>query len=180
MSEHSNNSNMPNAHNPPIPLTPAQRAAKQKKFLKVYRESGNIKYSCKVAGINRSTYRYWKEHDAAFAALLPDADEDANNTLEYAAYDRAVNGVESFVVSQGKLVYEEIPVLDKNGEQERENGTGRLVYKRGKAIVERKYSDTLLITLLKARMPEKYKDRQQHEHMGQNGGPVQVHVFLPE
>ncbi len=28
--------------------------------------------------------------------------------------------------------------------------------------------------LLKARRPEKYKERQSHEHSGPNGGPIQV------
>lgn len=35
-------------------------------------------------------------------------------------------------------------------------------------------SDTLLIFLLKARRPDKYKDRATHELTGKGGGPVQI------
>jgi len=175
----SHDSNMPTARPKRGPLAEEQRARKQARFLKAYRESGNIKYSCKKAAIDRSTYYAWRDSDEAFKAALSEAQEEADDTLEYAAYDRAVQGVPSYVVSQGKLVYEEFPVLDENGEQQRDE-LGRLIVKRGDPIIERKYSDSLLTTLLKARMPEKYKDRQQHEHTGDGGGPIQVHVFLPD
>ena len=123
----------------PIPLTSEQRKVAQALFLEAYRESANVKYSCQVAHINRVTFYRWKANDKAFAALLAEAEPDACDTLEYAAYERAVKGIESYVVSQGKLVYDP----------------------DGKPLVERKYSDTLLITLLKARIPEKYRDKQQ-------------------
>lgn len=35
-------------------------------------------------------------------------------------------------------------------------------------------SDTLLIFLLKARRPEKFRDNVKHEHTGRNGGPIQT------
>jgi hypothetical protein len=159
------------------PLTPEQRVLKQSRFLKAYRESGNVKYSCKSAGINRSTYYEWRDHDEAFKVQLPDANEDANDTLEYAAYDRAVRGVESYVVSMGRVVYEDILDLNEDGSQKL-NKHGEPLTKRGKPIIERKYSDSLLVTLLKARMPEKYKDKQHVEHSGPNGAPMQ-HQSIP-
>lgn len=138
------------------PLAPDQRAKKQEKFLKMYRETANIKYSCAYAGVNRQTFYDWRDHDAEFAARLPDANEDANDTLEFAAHDRAVNGVVSYVVSQGKLVY----------------GPDN------KPLVERKYSDSLLTLLLKARLPAKYKEQKQLEVSGPDGGPIQhVEVY---
>jgi hypothetical protein len=142
------------------PLTPEQRITKQMRFLRVFRESGNIKASCKAAGIHRSTYYDWRDHDEAFKAELPDASEDANDTLEFAAYDRAVRGVESHVVSMGRVVYEEEQARDKSGNPLLDSND-RPIMLRGKPIIERKYSDALLTTLLKARMPEKYKDKQQ-------------------
>lgn len=143
------------AHNTQ-PLTPEQRVRKQARFLKAFRETANIKFSCKYAGINRQTYYNWRDNDAEFAALLPDANADADDTLEYAAHDRAVNGVESYVISQGKLVY----------------GPDK------KPLIERKYSDGLLTTLLKARMPHKYKDQSKVEHSGPGGGPLQHNVEI--
>lgn len=142
------------------PLSPEQRKRKQQRFLKVYRDTANVKASCKAAGISRQTFYNWRDNDEEFSAELPDAEEDANDTLEYAAYDRAVLGVETYVVSQGRIVYEEIPVFDAFGEQVLDD-KGNPVTKRGKPLIERKYSDSLLITRLKARMPEKYREKQQ-------------------
>jgi hypothetical protein len=156
------------------PLTPEQRAKKQERFLKAYRETANIKHACKVAGISRQTYLNWKATDEVFKAQLPDADEEANDTLELAAYDRAVKGVPSFVVSQGRMVYEETPVFDEETGEQKLDKKGRRVFLLGKPLIERKYSDALLITLLKARMPEKYKDRTTQEHTGKDGGPINV------
>ena len=38
-------------------------------------------------------------------------------------------------------------------------------------------SDTLLIFMLKARRPEKFKDRQSHEHSGPGGGPIEARAM---
>jgi hypothetical protein len=160
------------AHKRGGPLTPEQRAKKQARFLKAFSESGNIKYSCKVAGITRQTYYDWKANDPEFAAQLEEAKFEACDTLEYAAYERAVKGVESYVVSMGRVVYEDVPALDENGKPKLDKH-GEPIMRRGKPIKERKFSDTLLQTLLKANMPEKYKDKQAIEHTGKDGGPME-------
>ncbi|SRR5258708_1976952 len=157
------------------PHTPEQRAKKQQSFLKFYRECANIKASCKAAGINRQTFYNWRDNDPEFAAQLPEADKEADDTAEFALYDRAVKGIESYVVSQGKIVYEDIPLLNKDGTPKLDQ-YGEQTYMHGKALKERKYSDGLLTTLLKARMPEKYKEKQQTEHIGPGGGPVQMRM----
>lgn len=153
------------------PMSPPQRERKQTRFLKAYRESGNIKHSCKVAGINRQTYYNWRDHDEAFQAELPDAREDACDTLEFAAYDRAVQGIPRKVVSMGRVVYEEIPVLDEEGKPKL-NKQEEPIVRHGKPLIEREYSDSLLITLLKGNLPKKYKDKV--ELVGKNDGPVQT------
>jgi hypothetical protein len=151
-----------------------QTERRQARFLKAYRESGNIKASCKAAGIARSTFYEWRGSDEAFKAQLPDAKEDACDTLEFAAYERAVKGVESYVVSMGRIVYEEIPVLDEESKP-RLNKDGGQIMLRGKPIMERKYSDSLLTTLLKANLPRKYKDKV--ELTGKDDGPL---AFITE
>lgn len=152
-------------------LTPEeQRTRKQDRFLKAYRESGNIKASCKAAGIHRSTYYAWRDHDEVFQVRLPDAIEDACDTLEYAAYERAVKGIEVPLMSMGRVVYEEIPDLDKEGKPLTDKH-GQPLMKRGKMLTERKYSDSLLTTLLKANLPKKYKDKV--EHVGKDDGPIE-------
>lgn len=179
MSEQDNSisSNAQNAHNAPIPLTEKQRAVKQQKFLKALGEHGVVKYACKYAGINRSTYKYWKDHYPDFAALLPDTFSDRNDTLEYAAYNQAVDGVPSYVVNQGRIVYHEVPIMNEDGTPKLDKN-GNEVMKRGKPIIERKYAPNLLITLLKANMPEKYKDKASFEHTGKDGGPLQHSIEI--
>lgn len=154
-----------NTHKAPVPLTQKQREAKQQKFLNVYSEVGVVKYACKAAGINRSTYKYWRDHDEAFRTRLLEAKEEANDTLEHAAYEQAVTGIYEPIVSMGQPVYEQIPVLDKNGEPELDS-RGRPKMKRGKMLMKRVLAPSLLQTLLKANMPEKYKDKQHLEHSG--------------
>src|SRR5579859_5519071 len=97
----SDNSDISNARKPG-PLTPEQAAKKQARFLSFYRNSGNIKFSCKYAGIARSTFYEWRDTDEAFKALVAAAEPDVDDTLDMAAHERAVNGVPSYVVSQGK------------------------------------------------------------------------------
>jgi hypothetical protein len=140
-----------------------QTERKQARFLKAYRESCNIKASCKVAGINRQTFYNWRDHDEAFKAQLPDAKEDGCDALEFAAYERAVKGVEI-------VTYEEVIDLDKDGKV-RLDDLGEPVMRRSKRIVERKYSDALLIRLLMANLPKKYKDKV--EHTGKDDGPIE-------
>lgn len=140
------------------PMKPDERKKAQEKFLKAYGELGIIKYACRVAKINRKTFYDWKQNDPEFAALLPDTTDDANDTLEYAAYVQAVEGTDEPALSMGRLVYEEELVLDEDGNPVLDK-KGRPITKRGKQIMIKKYSPQLLITLLKARMPEKYKDK---------------------
>ncbi len=147
------------------PLTPEQRARKQQIFLKAYGEHGVVKYACKAAGVSRQTYKNWRDTDEAFKAQLPEAREEVCDTLEHAAYEQAVVGVFEPLVSMGQPVYEQIPVLDSQGEPELDS-KGRPKMKRGAMLTRRVLSATLLQTLLKANMPEKYKDKQQVEHSG--------------
>lgn len=155
------------------PLTPGERIKKQERFLKAMGEHGTVKFACKYAGISRQTYKNWRDTDEAFKAQLPDAELERNDTLEYSAFSQAVDGVPSYVVSQGKIVYHEIPVFNEDGTPKLD-AHGYEVMKRGEPIIERKYAPNLLITLLKANMPEKYRERITNEHTGKDGGPIQT------
>lgn len=155
------------------PLTPEQRVKKQQQFLKALGEHGVVKYACKSAGISRQTYKNWRDTDAAFREQLAEAREEANDTLEHAAYEQAVVGIFEPLVSMGQPVYEQIPILDENGESVLD-AKGRPKTKRGKMLTRRAMAPSLLQTLLKANMPEKYKDRVVQEHTGKDGGPIKV------
>lgn len=117
------------------PVTDAQSARLKKRFLERFALCGNITRACELAGIKRRRVIYeWQEHDDEFALAMQQADVEATEHLEAEAWRRASSGV----VTETPLLYR-----------------GKVI----RTIVETKYSDTLLIFLLKARAPEKYRDR---------------------
>jgi hypothetical protein len=130
-------------------MTRAQVARLKKAFIEQFAEYGNITTAAMRAGIARRTVYGWQEQDDQFAAAFRDAEIQATETLESEARRRAVEGVVTITpyYHRGELLSE---------------------------TVETKYSDTLLIFLLKARAPEKYRERVGIEHSGPGGGPIQT------
>lgn len=110
--------------------TRAQTAHHKKAFLEAFRRHGNVSWACRETGTERRTIYKWQEHDAEFDLAFHQAEIDATETMEAEAYRRAVEGTDKPVYQGGVMV-----------------GTVR------------EYSDTLLIFMLKARSPEKYRDR---------------------
>jgi len=106
------------------------RRIKKEAFLTALSECGMITLAAEIAGIARSTHYRWLEEDPDYPALFIAATEQAGERLEQEARRRAVEGVKEDVYYQGKP-----------------------------CGVVTKYSDTLLIFLMKGAMPEKYKER---------------------
>lgn len=101
---------------------------KKKRFLKEYRQTGNVSTAMKSAKIARTTFYDWIK-EPEFAEEVKAAEVEATENLEAEATRRAMTGVVEPVFYQGKAV-------------------GGI----------RRYSDTLLIFLLKARNPKKYRE----------------------
>jgi hypothetical protein len=132
-------------------------------FLTHFRLTGNVTLSAQAAGVERRCHSRWMADDPAYAEAFADAQDEANDQLEAEARRRGYQGVDEPVF--GRLARVE-RVEDESGVDyvtERYTGVVGTV---------RKYSDTLLIFLLKANRPEKFKER--HEHSGPKGGPIQV------
>lgn len=106
-------------------------------------ECGNISEACKVAGVGRQTFYDRRDADDTFAAAATEALEVATEALELEARRRAKDGCDRPVFHQG-----------------------------AQCGVIREYSDTLMIFLLKAHKPEKYRENIRHEHTGEGGGPI--------
>ena len=96
-----------------------------------------------------------RKEDPAFAAAWDSAIEDGTDLLEDEARRRALEGVEELIVTMGKIA-------------RNDDGTPLLV---------RRLSDTLMLALLKARRPEKYRERVSAEHSGPSGKPLMVANF---
>ncbi len=109
----------------------------QPDFIAALRRTGNVRAACKAAGISRTAAYNARNAFADFKALWDEALEDACDDLEGEARRRAFKGVKKPVYQQGALV----------------------------GYVQ-EYSDTLLIFLLKAHRPEKFRERYEHQHSG--------------
>ena len=105
-------------------------ARKRRAFLKCLAMAGNVSEAARASHLSRSHAYALKLADPMFAGDWADALESATDVLEAEARHRAVEGVEQPHFHQGKV-------------------TGSV----------RKYSDSLLMFLLKAHRPEKYRDR---------------------
>jgi len=128
-------------------VTPRQSVQRKKVFLDHFRVQGNISRTCRAIGLNRSTVYEWQETDDQFVHDFRQAELEATETMEAEAYRRAVDGTAKPVFHQGMQC-----------------GTVQ------------EYSDTLLIFMLKARNPAKYREKSETEVTVKGG----VTILLPE
>ncbi len=115
----------------------------QRKFLAAYSEMGNITRATEEADISRQTHYNWMSQDPEYAEAFKKAERLAADKLEEEARRRAVEGIEEPVYQGGELVGSKM-----------------------------KYSDTLLIFLLKGNKPDKFADRQKVEQ--ENTGEMTI------
>lgn len=100
--------------------------------LKLYAEHGMVTTACRAVGITSQTFYHWCQDDEAFGAAYKELKDAVTEALEMEARRRASVGVDEPVFHRGEVV-------------------GHV----------KKYSDQLLIFLLKAMKPEVYRDRQE-------------------
>jgi hypothetical protein len=103
-------------------------------FLQQFARYGNLGYSAALVQVHRNTVYGWLETDEAFSAAFHQAEAAAVEVLEQEAWRRAVEG----------SPYE------------------RTSYWHGEPVgTDRKteYSDALMTLLLRARAPEKYREK---------------------
>lgn len=115
-------------------------------FLAALAATGNITASCDRAGIDRDTFYVHRDRDPEFRAKMRRAIGVATEALEGEARRRAYEGLLRKKFGKGGE-----PLIDPD---------------TGEQYAEREYSDTLLIFLLKAHKPRKYRERKEVEHKG--------------
>jgi len=126
----------------------AAKIDKRKAFLAAFAEVGTITRAAEIAKVTRQAHYLWMK-DPEYAEAFAQAEQQACDRLEQEARRRAVEGVEEPVFHRGK-----------------------------QCGVVRKYSDTLLIFLLKGAMPEKYKDRHAHDVNANVSATVRLEDFF--
>ena len=105
--------------------------ARQERFLKALSETGSVTTAVAVAGASRTRVYELRKTDPAFATAWEEAEEIAAGRLEEEARRRALEGVPEPLVSAGKLIRDD----------------------DGQPIMVRRYSDNLLLALMKAHRP---------------------------
>lgn len=115
----------------------------KERYLTLYAVVGLMNTTCNILCINKETVYLWKKADKEFAKKLREIDERLLDSLEDEAYRRGVMGVQKPVFQNGKKV-------------------GHV----------QEYSDSLLILLLKAKAPHKYKERFEGQMIGADGKPL--------
>jgi hypothetical protein len=110
-----------------LKLTKARRG----EFLRALADTGSITAATTAAGTSRTRVYEFRKLDSAFAAAWDEAEETAADRLESEARRRAVEGVPEPLVSAGKLVRDD----------------------DGQPVAMRRYSDQLLVTLLRMHRP---------------------------
>ena len=103
----------------------------QQRFIKALSKTGSVTKAAALAGTSRTRVYELRNRDPGFAAAWEDAEEVAADRLEDEARRRAVEGVPEPLVSAGKLVRDD----------------------DGQPIMVRRFSDNLLLALIKARRP---------------------------
>lgn len=117
---------------------------KQKAFLNAYISNPSIKRTCEKIGVSTVTFYNWMHKSKEFSMAFECVKKMGLQTLEDEVVRRALEGVEEAVFNKdGKVI-----------------GT------------KTKYSDSLLMFYLNGNAPEKYKNRNAHEHSGPGGGPI--------
>jgi hypothetical protein len=105
------------------------RAEWQKPFLGALRRFGNVRSACSAVQIARSTAHEARAKDSEFAEAWETALEGAAEDLEREAWRRALEGIEEPVYYHGERIGE-----------------------------VRRYSDALLMFLMKGIRPQKYRE----------------------
>lgn len=144
-------------------------------FLTELARTGIVGNAAAAAGVDRSTTWRWRK-DPAFEELVVAALEEAADRIEAEARRRAVEGVDVPVIHKGMPTYlyeldeRGLPRLDENNRPIlRLDANGQPM-----VLTTKSYSDGLLVKLLGAFKPERYRENSRMELTGANGGPVDL------
>lgn len=124
-------------------------------MLAAYAECGIVSAACKAAEVGRTAHYEWLKSDQDYAAAFAEAHTTAVESMEREARRRAMEGWEE-------------PVF----------------YKGDECGYVRKFSDTLLIFMLKGANPETYRERFEQHFTGKVeqvvSGSVSIRALLEE
>jgi len=125
-----------------IAVAESGKLDRQARFLMAFMRLGRISRAAEEAKISRETHYEWLRSDPVYQEEFRKADEIVTGQMEDEAYRRAIEG------------------------------TPKPITVAGVRVDVQEYSDTLLIFLLKARRPAKYREHHVMEHTGKDGAAL--------
>ena len=133
----------------PAPWNPSPRV---RAFLAAYRITCSITKAAEAAGIRREAHYRLKERSAEYALAFQEARRDGGDYLEDEAARLALEGERQLVIYHGGLVMVPADVTRLPGDD------NPMV-----PLTRHKKSERMLELLLKARKPNEYRERVEHE-----------------
>ena len=106
-------------------------------FLLCFEYAGTVTAACEMLHVSRTTVYEEKQRNEDFAVAWADVEERSTERMELEAYRRAVLGTTKPMLSAGKIV-----------------------------TTVQEFSDSLLMFMLKARRPERYRENVTVKHSG--------------
>lgn len=134
---------------------------KKAAFLAAYAECGTITRAAEIADCDRNAHNYWLEHDRAYPERFAQAERQASDRLEQEARRRAVDGLQKVKFHQGRPIMVQDPNFPNDQSKQ-------IPY------VEHEYSDMLLVVLLNANRPDKFR---RNVDVTSGGKPIPVKVL---
>ena len=110
---------------------------RRQRFLEALAATGNVTLAARAAAVSRTSIYAHRQADEDFERRWLEAEQIAGDRLEAEAWRRGVDGVSEPVVSAGRLVSDA----------------------EGNPIFVQRYSDQLLMALLRAHKPEKFREK---------------------
>lgn len=136
----------------------------QAAFLAAFQILASITKAAAAARIDRDLHYQWLDKDPSYPARFAAAQDQAAQTLEDEAVERATTGVFEPTVYQGEFTYPFIEKIDPE--------TGTIFRERSETPYGLyKKSDALLMFLLKKMRPA-YRETWKGEISGPGGGPI--------
>ncbi|TWT95372.1 hypothetical protein Pla108_35200 [Botrimarina colliarenosi] len=136
----------------------AALSVKQRRLLAAYRETATITGAARASGVDHKSHYRWRRDCPTYAAAFDQTCHEAADELEEEARRRAVEGVRTVCYGRDGR-----PLIDPE---------------TGEPYVSVRYSDRLLIVLLKANLPEKFGNRNTTTHRA-DVAPVMIYE-LPD
>jgi hypothetical protein len=141
----------------------------ERPFLTALRLTGVVVRASDAAGVSRYAAYQHRDRHPDFAEAWAAAHAEGADRLEAEARRRAVDGTDEPVIHRGQPM----------GHWEDAGGNRLPQYAPGARFVPlttKRYSDQLLALMLKAALPEKYRERADVSLTGPGGGAVEVVV----